>query len=106
MKINIDYIEALNQLFESKYPNKGFFILKVNIDQHKVVKAFRTCSLSLYHHYKNNNNIFIQTATSGKVLNGDTSQLLEDAHMEMLKEIFLNINKIDELGSKSVSDTN
>lgn len=105
MKVDIDYIEVLNQLFETKYPNKGFFILKVNIDQHKIVKAFRICSLSLYHHYKNNNTIFIQTNTSGKVLNGDTSQLLEDAHMEMLKEIYLNINKIDELGSKSISDS-
>lgn len=106
MKVNIDYIEALNQLFESKYPNRGFFILKVNIEQHKIIKAFRTCSLSLYHHYKNNNIIFIQTSTSGKVLNGDTTQLLEDAHMEMLKEIYLNIDKIDGIGSKSISNTN
>ena len=106
MKVNIDYIEALNQHFESKFPNKGFFILKANLDTHNTIKAYKKYTLTLYYHTKNNNEIILQYSNTGKVLNGDSSQLEEDTHIVMLKLIYSEMDKIYELGSKSISDTN
>ena len=105
MKVTIDYIEALNQYFENRFPNKGHFILKVTKEQNKTIKAYWTYTLSLYHYYKGSNDLITQYSNTGKVINGNFAQLEEDTHLIMLKSIFLTIDKINELGGKSISDS-
>ena len=41
----IDIVEGFNKFFVELYPNRGFFVSKLNVEQGKISKLYKTYTL-------------------------------------------------------------
>ena len=44
----IDIVEGFNKFFVERYPNRGFFVSKLNVEQGKISKLYKTYTLEVW----------------------------------------------------------
>ena len=45
----IDIIEGFNKFFVELYPNKGYFVSKLNVEQSKISKLYKTYTIEVWY---------------------------------------------------------
>ena len=45
----IDIVEGFNKFFVELYPNRGFFVSKLNVEQGKISKLYKTYTLEVWY---------------------------------------------------------
>lgn len=93
-----EIIEGLNKAFEEKYPNKGFFISKLSIEQSKISKLYKTYTLEIWHIKGQNKVKVIHVQTSARVPDNMDEHVIKNLNIELSYVLFRDYEKIMEYG--------
>lgn len=95
---HIEIIEGLNKVFEEKYPDKGYFISKLSIEQSKVSKLYKTYTLEIWHINKASKTLISVIEKSARVPDNMDEQVIKDLNIELSHVLFRDYEKIMEYG--------
>lgn len=93
-----EIIEGLNKAFEEKYPNKGFFISKLSIEQSKISKLYKTYILEIWHINKTSKALISVIEISARVPDNMDEQVIKDLNIKLSYVLFRDYEKIMEYG--------
>lgn len=93
-----EIIEGLNKVFEEKYPDKGYFISKLSIEQSKISKLYKTYTLEIWHINKTLKTLAAVIQKSARVPDNMDEQVIKDLNIELCYILFRDYEKIMEYG--------
>lgn len=94
----IDIVEGFNKFFESIYPNKGHFVSKLNIEQSKLSKLFKTYNLELWYVNGRYKEKAIYIEKSARIPDNMDESVIRDLNIELSKMMFKNYSNLLEYG--------
>lgn len=95
-----DIVEGINKYFIEKYPNKGFFIHKLNIESNPISKAHKTYNFELWHINGKLKNKIIEIQESGRYIESNNNDSIANSILatKLVTEILKNIDVINNYG--------
>lgn len=93
-----EIIEGLNKAFEEKYPDKGYFISKLSIEQSKISKLYKTYTLEIWYTNKTLKTLAFVIQKSARVPDNMDEQVIKDLNIELCYILFRDYEKIMEYG--------
>lgn len=94
----IDIIEGFNRLFETKYPDKGYFISKLNIEQSKLSKIYKTYSLEIWYINKKDKTLINTIQKSARVTDNMDEKIIKELNIELSYVLFRDYEKLMKYG--------
>ena len=94
----IDIIEGFNQFFESYYPNKGHFVSKLNVEQGKISKLYKTYTLEVWYVEGTYKKKVLDIQKSARVPDNMDEVVIRDLNVELTKMMFKNYSTLLEYG--------
>ena len=94
----IDIVEGFNKFFEELYPNRGYFVSKLTIEQNKNVKLIKTYNLELWYVNGRYKDKAICIEKSVRVPDNMDESVIKDINIELSRLMFKNYSKLLEYG--------
>lgn len=94
----IDIVEGFNKFFEDIYPNRGHFVSKLNIEQSKLSKLFKTYNLELWYVNGRYKEKAIHIEKSARIPDNMDESVIRDLNIELSKMMFKNYSNLLEYG--------
>lgn len=94
----IDIVEGFNKFFEKLYPNRGYFVSKLTIEQNKNVKLIKTYNLELWYVNGRYKDKAIYIEKSVRVPDNMDESIIKDMNIELSRLMFKNYSKLLEYG--------
>lgn len=94
----IDIVEGFNKFFEEHYPNKGHFVSKLNVEQSKISKLYKTYTIEIWYiegSYKKN---VLHIEKSARVPDNMDEVIIRDLNVELTRMMFKNYSNLLEYG--------
>ena len=94
----IDIVEGFNQFFEERYPNKGHFVSKLNIEQSNISKLYKTYTLEVWYVNGSYKKKVMDISKSARVPDNMDDIVIRDLNIELTKAMFRDYNILLEYG--------
>lgn len=93
MKI-IDILEGFNKFFEKTYPNRGYFIHKLSIEQSKVSKIYKTYKLEIWNITNGNKRYVFTIQETGRFTESMEDEIVKLLNIKLIEGLFEHYNDI------------
>lgn len=94
----IDIVEGFNKFFEELYPNRGYFVSKLNIEQSKLSKLFKTYTLELWYVNGRYKEKAFYIEKSARIPDNMDESVIRDINIELSRMMFKNYSNLLEYG--------
>lgn len=94
----IDIVEGFNKFFEELYPNKGYFVSRLNVEQSKISKLYKTYTLEVWYIEGKYKKKVFDISKSARVPDNMDDIVIRDLNIEMTKAMFKNYSTLLEYG--------
>ena len=87
MKI-VDILEGFNKFFEKTYPNRGYFIHKLSIEQSKVSKIYKTYKLEIWNITNGNKRCVFTIQETGRFTESMEDEKIKLLNIKLIEGLF------------------
>lgn len=94
----IDILEGFNQFFEERYPKRGHFVSKLNVEQSKISKLYKTYTIEVWYVEGTYKKSVLTLQKSARVPDNMDDIVIRDLNIELSKAMFKNYSNLLEYG--------
>jgi hypothetical protein len=94
----IDIVEGFNKFFIELYPNRGFFVSKLNVEQGKISKLYKTYTLEVWYIDGTYKKKVLHISKSARIPDNMDDIVIRDLNIELTKAMFKNYSTLLEYG--------
>ena len=94
----IDIIEGFNKFFVELYPNKGHFVSKLNVEQSKISKLYKTYTIEVWYVEGTYNKKVLHIQKSARVPDNMDEIVIRDLNIELTRMMFKDYSNLLEYG--------
>ena len=94
----IDIVEGFNKFFVERYPNRGFFVSKLIVEQGKISKLYKTYTLEVWYIDGTYKKKVLHISKSARVPDNMDETVIRDLNIELTKMMFTNYSNLLEYG--------
>ena len=94
----IDILEGFNQFFEERYPKRGHFVSKLNVEQSKISKLYKTYTIEVWYVEGTYKKSVLTLQKSARVPDNMDDMVIRDLNIELTRMMFKNYSNLLEYG--------
>jgi hypothetical protein len=94
----IDIVEGFNKFFIELHPNRGYFVSKLNVEQGKISKLYKTYTLEVWYIEGKYKKRVLTISKSARVPDNMDDIVIRDLNIELTRMMFKEYSNLLEYG--------